>query len=552
MLYSSGKRTQEPMRRTRQIVLGTAIAAIALLACGWVSSVASSPGAGADAFLTSVSGTTDGLVAALPADHDNTASATGASSGAAAFSGGFASVSSFLQGHALVSQAEATLSGVSLLGGTVTADQVHVVAQATADAARVTASADESAVTGLKVNGVPVAAGTHQLAIPGVGTLAVLPQVVDGSGSSSSAQTVGLRLTLTQALGELPAGAVIVVGQAAARADQDTLVALGGAPAAEPSTTGTPKPVRSGAPHPTPRPTPTATPTGTPRATPTPSGTYTARPSPTPSTAAPTGGGQAGGGMGSSYATMPPPQPGATALQFPDAVFPVFGRYWYSDDWHAQRVGHLHQGNDIFAAWGTPVVAVQDGVISKMSTGGLGGIALDLTNDRGDFFYYAHLSAYAQRLTLGQRVQAGQLIGYVGNTGNAATTPPHLHFEIHPGGGGAVDPFPYLEAWRAGRIAGAVAADTGLPDPIGLDPSLAAMTKDKKAGADGVQTTADGTVVGSVVSGVPGTPVSGQPLGAPRPQQQHSGGGEASLPLVILSAIGAAIVKRLQLGAFGL
>jgi hypothetical protein len=148
-------------------------------------------------------------------------------------------------------------------------------------------------------------------------------------------------------------------------------------------------------------------------------------------------------------------------LSFPAAVFPVDGEVWYSDDWGAPRaVGGGHTGNDIFARRGTPVVAVQSGVVNELRFRSLGGNSFHLSNDAGDYFYYAHLLRYAAGIEEGSRVAAGQVLGYVGNTGNAIATPPHLHFEIHPGGGAPVDPFPYLELWRgAGAAATADAAE---------------------------------------------------------------------------------------------
>jgi murein DD-endopeptidase MepM/ murein hydrolase activator NlpD len=121
---------------------------------------------------------------------------------------------------------------------------------------------------------------------------------------------------------------------------------------------------------------------------------------------------------------------------------PVAGPHAFSNDWRAPRHGHLHQGNDIFAPMGTPSVAVVSGVVSRHGSGGLGGLSIYLWGDNGVEFYYAHMSGFAA--PAGARVAAGQVIGYVGNTGNARGGAPHVHFEIHPGGGRPINPYPSL------------------------------------------------------------------------------------------------------------
>ena len=100
------------------------------------------------------------------------------------------------------------------------------------------------------------------------------------------------------------------------------------------------------------------------------------------------------------------------------------------------------------AACGAPVVAVTGGVISNLSAGGNGGIMLYLRARNGDVFFYAHLRGYAGGISSGSGVDAGELIAYNGNTGNARGGPCHVHFEWHPGGGGPVNPYPLLAAVR--------------------------------------------------------------------------------------------------------
>ena len=87
-------------------------------------------------------------------------------------------------------------------------------------------------------------------------------------------------------------------------------------------------------------------------------------------------------------------------------------------------------------------MAVAPGVVSRHGSGGAGGLSIYLWGDNGVEFYYAHMSGFST--PVGARVGAGQTIGYVGNTGNARGGAPHIHFEIHPGGGGAINPYASL------------------------------------------------------------------------------------------------------------
>jgi murein DD-endopeptidase MepM/ murein hydrolase activator NlpD len=134
-------------------------------------------------------------------------------------------------------------------------------------------------------------------------------------------------------------------------------------------------------------------------------------------------------------------------------AFPVYGGADTADDFGGPRQIGPHQGNDIFAEFGAPVVAVTDGTVSKVGTLPISGNRLWLTTPGGDAFFYAHMSAFSTAAVDGAQVKAGTVLGFVGNTGDAEPTPPHLHFEVHPGGEAqdAVDPHPILLAWQ-GRV----------------------------------------------------------------------------------------------------
>lgn len=136
-----------------------------------------------------------------------------------------------------------------------------------------------------------------------------------------------------------------------------------------------------------------------------------------------------------------------------DPNFPVAGPHNYIDSWGSPRSGgRRHKGTDIMSARGTPTVACVPGVIGQTSPfeHGLGGITIWLVGDDGNFYYYAHLNKIANGIIKGARVNAGQVIGFVGSTGNAPESAPHLHFEVHPAGGRAVDPYPILR-WIENR-----------------------------------------------------------------------------------------------------
>ncbi|MGZ4198655.1 MAG: choice-of-anchor P family protein [Thermoleophilia bacterium] len=491
-----------------------------LSALAVLPAAAGSTDAGAQAAVATVGVQAFRAVAVSAATDPNTATAeTGALPAGVDLASGTATASSNIVDRTLVSKAGVTASGVSLLGGIVTAGSVQVSATASALDGNAQASVGGSAVSGVHVAGVADAdiPAQGRVEVPGVGTLTILGEHSEGSGGEASAAVVGLALTLTADTAGVPAGTTIEVGSVDVRADQTTLDALLGTPTPTPSAT----PTR----------TPTARPTATHTSTPRPTSSPTLWPTPTtmPGSSYPA----------TSYTTMPAPATPSPEIlaRFPGAVFPVAGTYTYTDTFGAYRADmpNGHEGDDIFASYGTPVVAVQNGVITGASTTTIGGNNIHLTTSRGDYFYYAHLSRFATGLMVGQQVVAGQTIGYVGDTGDAKGTPPHLQFEIHPDSGAAVDPTPYLDAWRAaghlvttGQSAQQLATGTPTPVPGADDPAIDAA----------VQQAADGfaALQADITSGSRRVPGHGSPLGL------------VGATLLVVNTAGALLIKRFQLG----
>jgi murein DD-endopeptidase MepM/ murein hydrolase activator NlpD len=130
-------------------------------------------------------------------------------------------------------------------------------------------------------------------------------------------------------------------------------------------------------------------------------------------------------------------------------VCPVQGPVRLGQGWGAPRDGgrRRHQGIDLLAPAGTPLVAVADGRITRSSNQdrGLGGISLRLTDRQGTGYSYAHNQR--NLVHLGQRVRRGQVIAQLGSSGNARGGPPHLHFQLHPGGGLPVNPDAIVRRW---------------------------------------------------------------------------------------------------------
>jgi hypothetical protein len=168
-------------------------------------------------------------------------------------------------------------------------------------------------------------------------------------------------------------------------------------------------------------------------------------------------------------------------------VFPIDGGASYVDTYGAGRndiYDGWHHGDDLFAPLGTPVVAVARGTLSLVGWNSLGGWRVWLTDRKGNSFYYAHLAGYARWILTHPHVRAGQVLGFLGRTGDAFTTPPHVHFEIHPhqpafvglGYDGAVDPTTYLQKWKVEHVpANEIPRPAKLRAPVGAPRQEAAV-----------------------------------------------------------------------------
>lgn len=170
------------------------------------------------------------------------------------------------------------------------------------------------------------------------------------------------------------------------------------------------------------------------------------------------------GGSAEGSTAMPQgdvvPRAGARGQALPGADVagqcPVVGKVSFVDTWAAARArGRTHQGTDMFAAVGTPVVALAAASVTRVDpvdtsgpggAGDLGGITVSYTTDHGDRWYNAHLSALRPGIREGERLAAGTVIGFVGRSGDARTTPAHLHIEFHPAGGAAQPNYDILRA----------------------------------------------------------------------------------------------------------
>jgi hypothetical protein len=345
--------------------------------------------------------------------------------------------------------ADGTISatGLTLLDGRVSIASLRMSGHAGAGPSGGPAGLTEAAVSGLVVDGEPVPAGLgSRVEVAGIGTLVLMEHVI---GDDGSVQANALRVEVSDPAAAAVIGQPFVIGHLSLSAGPGAAPSRPPAePAPEPSRTAPREPATAPEPEPAIAP---PEPLGLPRKA-------------VPEVALPPGG---------RY------------------VFPVFGDVSFTDDYGAPRAGTgWHHGNDVFAPTGTPILAVADGRLARVGVNTLGGNRLWLTDEAGNEFYYAHLSAYAPAALEGARVRAGQVIGFVGNTGQAITTPPHLHFEVHPAGGDSVDPYPYLLAWQRGTdIPLAFRQAAVSPSPA---PAIGAVLVDVTPEMDGDPTPDDG------------------------------------------------------------
>ena len=349
--------------------------------------------------------------------------------------------------------ASSQVSSLSLFGGEVTVSSVTAKATGSTKGQLASGSLAGAAVNGLVVGGVGQSAGPNgrvALGDWGVATTLQQAEVRNADTHSYRGYVTALAIHLNAEHHGLPAGSDILVGYT------ETWVQAG-APAA-PKVPVAPRTSKAG-----------------PKAKPTPK-----LKSPEP---------KKGDLRNLLPGFRPIPvglQPKLTAGRY---VFPVYGASSYTGTFGAFRSdvsGGWHHGDDIFAPLAAPVLACADGTIFSVGWNDVGGNRLWLRDGEGNEFYYAHLSAYTLAARNGKSVRAGTVIGFVGNTGDAQGTPYHLHFEVHPvaylglGYDGAVDPTPYLDAWKRQRditianIAGylrGVAGDAPKPGAILLQAS---------------------------------------------------------------------------------
>jgi murein DD-endopeptidase MepM/ murein hydrolase activator NlpD len=351
-------------------------------------------------------------------------------------------------------QANTGALAVSLFGGEITVSSLDLRVSVAAGTVSASGNVSGSSITGLTVLGQLITPAPN-LFVPLAdwGTLEVLGSRVETTQKAprtATAAVTALRLKLVVDHGGLAAGSVIEIGAVSAAAAAAPTVIAPTKPTVPTTTTPTRPVIPANAPR-------------------------------EPGASIP----------GGAPAELVRPAPAVTAqLTTGGYVFPVFGPASFGDTFGAARAdvsGGWHHGEDIFAPLATPLLAVADGTVFSVGWNDIGGWRLWLRDRAGNEFYYAHLSAYSPLAVNGRQVKAGDVLGFMGKTGDAEFSPVHVHFEIHPvsllamGYDGAVAPYPFLTAWRraqdvsfdAGRaylpLDGPTAARQGVaPPPAGV------------------------------------------------------------------------------------
>jgi murein DD-endopeptidase MepM/ murein hydrolase activator NlpD len=409
----------------KRLTYTVVLAGLLLLAAGssGAGGARSTAGASARAYAIRVvvpgqAGAQAGAVSA-PADHVAVGSSFAyPADGSVVTTGSLTASASSDVGATAAATAASEVQSLIVFGGEIIASTVNGDARGSTRARRASGDFSGAGVAGLTVlgQGAPVGAN-GRVALGDWGYLITLEQGTDTSSGAGGAQgfhgfVTALDIHLTAPHGGLPAGSEIQVGYAEASVQASV------APPRKPVPPGSSNQRKAGK---------------TPKA-----------PEPT--------------ARGSAQAPLLPVptglQPKLTAGGY---VFPVYGPSWFTDTYGAFRgdvAGNWHHGDDIFAQLGAPLLACADGIVFSVGWNDVGGNRLWLRDSQGNEFYYAHLSAFSPLAKNGRHVKAGEVIGFVGNTGDAQTTPPHLHFEVHPfsllfmGYDGAVDPTAYLRAWQ--------------------------------------------------------------------------------------------------------
>ena len=252
-------------------------------------------------------------------------------------------------------------------------------------------------------------------------------------------------------------------------------------------------------------------------------------------------------------------------------VFPVDGGASYVDTYGAGRsdiYDGWHHGDDLFAPLGTPVVAVARGTLSLVGWNKLGGWRLWLTDKKGNSFYYAHLAGYARWILTQHNVHAGQVIGFLGRTGDAFTTAPHLHFEIHPRQpafvkldyDGAVNPTTYLQKWKVEHVqARYIPQPARLKAPVGAPQEEAGVVWHELLVARhllGLTTTPASAAAAAEARRPFPHPLSFEVSGAPlpvaamQPTSPHVSESQSDMALLVGGPLGGLLVLSAAAGAF--